>query len=285
MTAEIAIINKNAVAVAADSAVTLRDPGTSKIYNTANKLFMLSKFEPVGIMVYGAADFMGVPLETIVKMYRSDLGTKCFSRLDEYSQDFLRFLESNRLLFPPDKQSANFRSIVSSLYWAIRFEIDEQVKTEISKGPISDEAVKIILETKVGEYYENWLAVDYLPPFDLNFETELTATYSDLVTESIESVFEKLPVHDSREKLTRLAALRTTRSSRVDACGLVFAGFGELDVLPCLKSYMIEGMRQRNPPIAREASVMKWRNEKKTSDWERSTAAEPGGSRAVGRRV
>ncbi len=174
---------------------------------------------------------------------------------------------------------------MSSLYWAIRFEIDEQVKTEISKGPISDEAVKIILETKVGEYYENWLAVDYLPPFDLNFETELTATYSDLVTESIESVFEKLPVHDSREKLTRLAALRTTRSSRVDACGLVFAGFGELDVLPCLKSYMIEGMRQRNPPIAREASVMKWRNEKKTSDWERSTATEPGGSRAVGRRV
>jgi hypothetical protein len=46
-----------------------------------------------------------------------------------------------------------------------------------------------------------------------------------------------------------------------------------------------EGKRQRNPPIAREASVMKWRNEKKTSDWERSTAAKPGGSRAVGRRV
>jgi hypothetical protein len=54
MTAEIAIVNKNAVALAADSAVTLRDPSTSKIYNTANKLFMLSKFEPVGIMIYGA---------------------------------------------------------------------------------------------------------------------------------------------------------------------------------------------------------------------------------------
>jgi hypothetical protein len=47
MTAEIAIV---AVALAADSAVTLRDPNNSKICNTANKLFMLSKFEPVGIM-------------------------------------------------------------------------------------------------------------------------------------------------------------------------------------------------------------------------------------------
>jgi hypothetical protein len=50
MTAEIAIINKNAVALAADSAVTLRDPQSPKIYNTANKVFMLSKFHPVGIM-------------------------------------------------------------------------------------------------------------------------------------------------------------------------------------------------------------------------------------------
>jgi len=55
----------------------------------------------------------------------------------------------------------------------MRIEIDEQVKAEVSKGPISDEAVKVILETKVDEYYENWLAVNYLPPFDLDFETVL----------------------------------------------------------------------------------------------------------------
>lgn len=48
MTAEIAIMNAQAVALAADSAVTF---GT-KVRNTANKIFTLSKFEPVGVMIY-----------------------------------------------------------------------------------------------------------------------------------------------------------------------------------------------------------------------------------------
>ena len=37
MTAEIAILNINAVAMAADSAVTLQLPGGQKIYNTVKK--------------------------------------------------------------------------------------------------------------------------------------------------------------------------------------------------------------------------------------------------------
>src|SRR3954466_14487938 len=100
MTAEIAIINKNAVALAADSAVTLRDPNTSKIYNTANKLFMLSKFEPAGVMVFGTAEFMSIPWETVIKMYRSQLAIKSFAKLGMYNEDFFLFLEGNELLFP-----------------------------------------------------------------------------------------------------------------------------------------------------------------------------------------
>ncbi len=52
MTAEVVILNRGAVAIAADSAVTVGVPGR-KIYNTANKLFPLSTVEPVAAMVYG----------------------------------------------------------------------------------------------------------------------------------------------------------------------------------------------------------------------------------------
>jgi hypothetical protein len=57
VTAEIAILNAEAVALAADSAVTLssRSRRAPKIYNTANKLFTLSKHHPVGVMIYGNA--------------------------------------------------------------------------------------------------------------------------------------------------------------------------------------------------------------------------------------
>ncbi len=79
-------------------------------------------------------------------------------------------------------------------------------------------------------------------------------------------------------------------STRFDFAGKNLTAYGGLLPVATLLEklqfqQLVEGMRQRNPPIAREASVMKWRNEKKTSDWERSTAAKPGGSRAVGRRV
>ncbi|MCK5723213.1 MAG: hypothetical protein KAI84_11810 [Gammaproteobacteria bacterium] len=51
MTAEILIMNKHGVSLAADSAVTISaGPDQKKIYNTSIKLFSLSKHEPVGII-------------------------------------------------------------------------------------------------------------------------------------------------------------------------------------------------------------------------------------------
>lgn len=61
MTAEIALFNKHAVALAADSAVTVSGSRGNKVCNAANKLFALSKRERVGVMVYGNAEYMGVP--------------------------------------------------------------------------------------------------------------------------------------------------------------------------------------------------------------------------------
>ncbi len=55
MTAEVAVLNREAVAIAADSAVTLTSPerDEQKIYNTANKIFVLSEIEPLAVMIYG----------------------------------------------------------------------------------------------------------------------------------------------------------------------------------------------------------------------------------------
>ena len=49
-----------------------------KVFNTANKLFALSKHHPVGIAVYGTATFNGyIPWEIIIKEYRKTLKEKC----------------------------------------------------------------------------------------------------------------------------------------------------------------------------------------------------------------
>jgi hypothetical protein len=86
MTSEVVIANSSAVALAADSAVTI---GKSKIYNSAIKLFSLSKTEPVGVMIYGSANLLEVPWETLIKSYRNNLGSKKYDTLEEYSYDFM----------------------------------------------------------------------------------------------------------------------------------------------------------------------------------------------------
>jgi len=81
MTAEVAVMNKSAVALAADSAAT----SSQKIYNSVNKLFSLSENHPVGVMIYGNSDLMGVPWETLIKVYRESLGNRSEPHLKTYA--------------------------------------------------------------------------------------------------------------------------------------------------------------------------------------------------------
>src|SRR5665647_258682 len=119
MTAEIAILNRQGVALAADSAVTINYPGGPKVYNSVNKLFMLSKHAPVGIMIFGAADLTGVPWETIIKSYRRELGDATYSQLDEYADSFIQYINSHKSLFSLGQQRTQFLNSVVLQYRAI----------------------------------------------------------------------------------------------------------------------------------------------------------------------
>jgi len=68
MTAEIAILNRRAVTFAADSAMTISRTG--KTYNSADKIFEVSTNNPIGMMVYNQLDYMGMPLDVIIKDFR-----------------------------------------------------------------------------------------------------------------------------------------------------------------------------------------------------------------------
>lgn len=107
MTAEVAVMNKSAIALAADSAVTRRN----KIYNTANKLFRLSDHHSVGVMVYGGAAFMGIPWESLIKMHRSALGVTSFDTLQESVDEFTTFLRAQHSRFSKEQREKYVRSV------------------------------------------------------------------------------------------------------------------------------------------------------------------------------
>ena len=89
MTSEILIMNKNAIVMAADSAVTVDN---KKSYMGVNKLFLLSNDSPMGIMIFGSADFVNVPLETLIKEYREQTDFKELGNINNIKEDFIEYL-------------------------------------------------------------------------------------------------------------------------------------------------------------------------------------------------
>lgn len=240
MTAEVAILNKTAVALAADSAITL---GSQKIYNSGNKLFSLSKFRPVGIMVFGNAEFMGIPWETIIKFYRSRLKGKKFNELIGYAKDFISFVESEKSVFwPPEIQSKYFLETVSSYFQGIVPEINEQVNAELAKGQLSIEQVGMIVSTVIESDHKVWQnAPDLFPECEAHI-SQIIANYGDLIEQAKNDVFQKLPISsDSLQLLTQICAFIFCKHRFSDSStGIVIAGFGENEIFPSAIEYRLE---------------------------------------------
>lgn len=89
MTSEILILNNNAIVMAADSAVTV---GGKKTYNGVNKLFMLSNNPPMGIMIFGSAEFNSIPLETLIKEYRKQTNFEKLGDIIKIKESFIDYL-------------------------------------------------------------------------------------------------------------------------------------------------------------------------------------------------
>ncbi len=253
MTAEIAIMNKMAVALAADSAVTMG----SKIYNSVNKLFMLSKHEPVGIMVYGNAGFMGVPWETIIKLYRDDLGNETKPSLNEYADEFIDFIITE-FIGTEDDQRENFLNLVGNKFmkvWRalvvsepeylhiIFNKIEEKYGDKFSEAD-EDERQRIlmnfIVEDKCRELTERVEKIwNKISKEDCN---ELYTKYKDLI-EELFKIFEDFPLsEDSFEHLKKIAIYSFYES----ASGIVIAGFGTDEIFPSICSHNIAGVVNNN---------------------------------------
>lgn len=116
MTAIVGILNKHAAAIAADSALTVTSNGSNRIYNTSQKIFPLSDSNPVAIMTYGSAMFMGVPWEVIINLYRKERGDRTFKTMGEYCEDFLDFIRKSDYFSGDENQKWYFLRELRHVY-------------------------------------------------------------------------------------------------------------------------------------------------------------------------
>lgn len=241
MSAGICIMNKNAIALAADSAVTIGQH--LAIHNSANKLFALSKIAPVGVIIYSNAELMGVPMELIIKQYKSKLKNRVFPNLIDYVSDFLRFLvsESSLLHFPANENSyvkSVYTDLLSGLNGDYQFSIQRKINevqrdlTEQELKEIQIEAVKATL-----------LFVDQLPAIpDLELCNYIRAIYNDEIKQYISAQFPWIVEPLFSELVEKTCLVFDKNFMRNGYVGLAFAGYGENNIFPQMLHLHISGI-------------------------------------------
>ncbi len=246
MTAEIAILNKHAVALAADSAVTVQmrknDEIKQKIFNTSNKLFTLSKFHPVGIMFYGEADILQIPLEILTKMYRKKLGTKNYKLLKDYALDFIDFVGNS---FSEEQQKEYFKSKISSFFFHIILkEINDKGKSLAENGQLTEENVIRISSETIKQCYEKYKDFERLDHLPEKFEETIMDIYKEQIVQAIKDVFEELPLKKSSiDELFHLASFICSRDLfPSNITGIVIAGYGSDQIFPSIYGIIIDGV-------------------------------------------
>ncbi|PCI32225.1 MAG: hypothetical protein COB53_12630 [Elusimicrobia bacterium] len=238
-------MNKTAVALAADSAITINNRSGPKIYNSANKLFALSKYRPVGAMVYSSASLAGVPWETIIKIYRLDLGEKSFKTINEYAHDFLKYLDKSKNLFPARQQEIYASSVFGSVLKTITRDIESMVDKHFASGKTlkKSDVVKIITSSLSKEFKE-WSNAPYCEGINKKFQNSIKKKYKKQFEKLIPQILEKLPLSAIHKKtLLEIAAMSLSRSLNAgSSSGVVIAGFGQNQIFPALHACTIRGV-------------------------------------------
>ena len=242
MTAEVIILNSSGVALAADSAVTI---GGTKIFNTAIKLLALSKTQPVGIMVYGNAGLIGVPWETLIKLYRAQLKNTQMAVLEAYSDDFLTYITGRNDLFTEALEKQWVSSNLYRYYLSLREELVETLKPGLAAGtPVSNEDIIKKFADIVDKKHKGFGAEPFAEGMDEAFEKAARTHYLGVFEEFQVGVFQSLKIEPATaEKLNDLGIYLHTRAvfSRATS-GLVFAGYGESEIYPSVVNIELEGV-------------------------------------------
>ena len=234
MTAIVGVLNKHAVAIAADSAVTMGN--THKVINSGNKIFTLSKFQPVGIMTYSSADFMGTPWEIIIKLYRKSLRDEVKDNLEDYVSHFIKFVKSQSYLTEDKTQHLE-------LYWQFQSYYDlcvgKAFKKAMTEGirfdPSSEETFKLVKKTileldveikskRICKDFQDYTFKDFKTYSDKDLNRFYTDNRNQVKLPEAERPFFEEMFYDYLRAETAFSAFT----------GLVFTGYGDNDIFPVL---------------------------------------------------
>jgi len=228
-------MNRSAVALAADSAVTIGGAERAKTFESANKLFELIKGSNIGVMIYSNAEINGTPWETVLKTFRRDHATFQASHVEDYFDTFRKYLAEHDKLLKPDDETA---PIMRISMWLFGYVFDWLEKYPGRLTTANDVVIKKAVRQAVSEFCESWEnelekqndIADLVDRAALKYRRQ----FGDTVKQYAEYSFADLPITAPLiNRLVRLVFTFLTKEIRTPLdSGLVFAGFGTEDYFP-----------------------------------------------------
>jgi len=231
MTAEILIMNKSAIAMAADSVVTV---GNQKTYTGVNKLFMLSNNPPMSIMIYDSANFMNIPLESLIKEFRIKYGNE-LSNVKGFMTHFLDFIKKFALENRGDFQEY-FKKSIADLY--------NQVKTNfILFKELKEDPRSVLPKVELSrEYKQHFFNSEVFKKYDFHFKELVEKDFADK-----DEDFKNLVVEIYKKLYV---------TNFYNHTGIVIAGFNKGEIFPSFSSYDIYSIFEDENEFFKEALSM-----------------------------
>jgi hypothetical protein len=247
MTCEVALLNRRAVALAADSATTVsyweKGERKERYFKGTNKLFNLSAAHPVGLLTYDSGNLQGVPWEVIVKADRDHVEDKSHDHIPGYGADLFEYIESNAHLYPAAFQEQQLLSdLTDTASRLVLFLLIEggmkRDNTEAERKAATSGAFEAV--------EERVKSAAFIGTMSQTIADEISAKYM----EQLKALFQKRTfindnvADDTIERLARLAALGLAKKgyTSLNTTGIVIAGFGEKEFFPHLKQYTVYGL-------------------------------------------
>jgi len=197
-------------------------------------------------MVYGSADFMGIPWETIIKMFRRELGSRPFDRVEQYADCFLAYLTDSIAPLVGEPERRNLVAVTANSYLGyLENLVAEKCVEQLQQDAHScGRRVKQLVDDVVDAELLRWRSKPYFTGYEQVSVRRIKRAYADVIEEQIQSYFAKAELY----KKTRAAIVEVVAQLIAKdvpspyQSGVVIAGFGVMDLFPCLRSYLIDGI-------------------------------------------
>ncbi|MDO8297801.1 MAG: hypothetical protein Q7T19_15345 [Caulobacter sp.] len=238
MTTEIAVINRLGVALATDSAVTISGHHAQKVFDTGDKLFELHETAPIGVMINGNMDLLGVPWELVIKDFRASRPEIKSQSMKDWMQCLLDFVAKH----PTRTEGAEERFVLAIAIDEFTH-IKRLVQGVIFGSPNTKFDVAEVVEQEAEKRRKSYADVGVAESLASVSRDAVRKKYAPLLNKVITEQFAPVVVSTKLRMILRkvvVDGLFTSVPSPMST-GIIVAGYGDGDMFPSIAIAEVEG--------------------------------------------